>query len=67
MKNLFFALAFASSSLLTFANTSELIKPFGSVMVTTSCGIVGYVLTHADDTTEDIIEMAQDLEEWLCG
>ena len=63
---LFLALLFTTSSLLTFANTSELVKPFGSIMITTSCGEVGYVLTNANDTTEDILEMAQELEDWLC-
>ena len=65
MKNLFFTLFFALVTATSFAKTESKreIKKYSAV-VTTSCGATGVILF---DTVQSAIELAMDMEEWLCG
>lgn len=70
MKNLFFALALMLVGTFAFANTSKTASELdldGGVTVNTSCGEVGTIIVRPGDTVIDILEMAQEMEEWLCG
>lgn len=38
-----------------------------AITVYTSCGETGVIIVQEGDSTEDIMEMAQEMEDWLCG
>lgn len=67
MRKLCFLLTFMLVGSFAFANSNQLTSPFNCITVYTSCGEVGCVLTQEGDTFEDVLEMVDELEEWLCG
>jgi len=68
MKNVFFALAFMLVGTFAFANSAELIEAFKhAITVITSCGETGMIIVQDGDTMGDVIDMAMDMDEWLCG
>lgn len=63
-----FALAFMLVGTFTFANSAKLVTMFKhAVTVYTSCGETGMIIVQDGDTTQDVIDMANEMEEWLCG
>lgn len=67
MKSLFLTLVFVLVTATSFAinnQTVEVFKKQYSTMVTTSCGATGMIMY---DTVGEAIELAMDMDEWLCG
>jgi len=68
MKSVFFALAFMLMGSFAFANSQKMtyiIK--NAITVITSCGETGMIIVQDGDTIEDVLDMVNDMEEWLCG
>lgn len=70
MKHLFLTFAVMFLGVFTFAHSSKIVSELdlnNYITVTTSCGEVGTILVRENDTMEDILDMVNDMEEWLCG
>ncbi len=69
MKRIVLMLAFVLATSFGFANTNtaQLNEDDNyPITVHTSCGVTGMIIVQDGDTLADIIDMAMDMEAWLC-
>lgn len=66
MKNLVLALTFVLMGSLSFAKVN-LADKLHAITFTSSCGLSGSIWYDSSATTYDVLEMAAELEAYLCG
>lgn len=71
MKKLVLSLVFVLAYSFSFAGTTIITKNYMEdnypITVHTSCGITGMIIAQDGDTISDIVEMALEMDEWICG